>query len=69
MRAWLARRIVKEVSFYIETAYMANCHKQRRVERFFGRVGIWHERVLFPIARRLDKEAMVDQMIAECWWG
>jgi hypothetical protein len=69
MRSWLARACVVEVSGWIHSAYGYHCRDMPRAEQLCARIGLRLEKVLFPVARRLDKEAMVDQMVHECWWG
>jgi hypothetical protein len=69
MRARLARVLVRWVSRWIQAAYQANCRGMPRWESAWS----WGSRkvqgVAFPLARKLDREAMVDQMVEECWWG
>lgn len=68
-RSRFARALVRWVSRWISAAYDANCAGMKRMEAFWGFGGRQAQRVAFPIARRLDREAMTDQMIEECWWG
>lgn len=69
MSSWLARALVRWVSRNIEAAYMANEAGANRRERYWA----WQSRrvqsVAFPLARRVNHEAMTTQMIAEGWWG
>lgn len=68
-RASLSRSLVRWVSRWIEAAYHANCAGMPRMEAMWAFGGRQVQRVAFPLARRLDREAMTDQMIEECWWG
>jgi hypothetical protein len=68
-RSELSQWIVRKISNRISRAYNANCDGHHFRERMHGYIGKHLQRLLFPIARRLDKEAMVDQMIEESWWG
>jgi hypothetical protein len=69
MRARISRALVRWVSGWIGTAYYANCSRLRRVESASAWFGRNIQRATFPIARRLDRNAMTDQMVNEGWWG
>jgi len=69
VRARAARRIVRWVSGFIEMSYEANEVGWPEMSWVAGQVGRFMQMALFPVARLLDKEAMVDQMVVECWWG
>lgn len=69
MRKRLAQGIVRLISKHIECAYLANCHGKTKWENYHGRNARWLQKALFPIAKRLDHDAMVEQMVNECWWG
>jgi hypothetical protein len=69
LRAGASRALVRWVSRWIQAAYQANCDGRPRMESFFALCGRRVQWFAFPLARRLDGEAMVDQMIEECWWG
>lgn len=68
-RERLSRGIVKWVSGWIGTAYRANCYELPRVEDACFAVSKFFQPRLFPIANYIDKEAMLDQMANEGWWG
>lgn len=68
-RARAARTIVILVSDCIEIAYMAYCQRDKETEEKFANLGRRFQKILFPVARKLDKDAMVNQMVTECWWG
>jgi hypothetical protein len=57
------------VSRWIEAAYLANCAGAKWREALWAAGGRRAEKVAFPLARRLDERAMVEQMVEECWWG
>lgn len=74
IRAHLAKALVRWVSRWWATSY----NSWVRVDK--GEFGPWWhavwsypcpyvEGIAIPLARRLDKEAMVDQMVDEGWWG
>lgn len=69
MRARLARRLVKAVSGWIDMAYRAHEGGWYEMEKWAGRVGRFEQKIFLPVALWLDREAAVDQMIVECWWG
>ena len=69
MRARMARALVRWVSWWIDMAYRMNIVRLPRAEKVFGRGGQMTQKIAFPLARRLDKEAMGDQMVNEGWWG
>jgi hypothetical protein len=69
VRARAAAEIVQWVSFWIEFASVLNDLQQPRMEKWVARVGRTQQKLLFPLARLLHKQSMVDQMINECWWG
>lgn len=54
--AWVKYDKGEEGDFLWESEYWAN--RSREVQKYF-----------FPIARKFDKESMVDQLIEEGWWG
>lgn len=68
-RTRIAQSIVILVSDCIEAAYIANCNKEKETEEMYANLGVLLQKMLFPIARRLDKNAMARQMVNECWWG
>lgn len=67
-RSRFARALVRWVSRWHDAAYAANC-REAHSEAFWAAGARRAQRLAFPIARRLDREAMADQMIEECWWG
>lgn len=69
MRAELARKIVIAVSMLLTQAYLANCRGDKGIENLYGAASRALARLSFPLARKLDKEAMTTQMVEECWWG
>ena len=69
VRAEAARKLVIIVSILISQAYIANCFGQKRRENLYGWASNAVQAVAFPLARALDKKAMVDQMVEEGWWG
>ena len=70
MRAKLARGIVRWASSAWLCAMRCNDDPDRRDEELWWReTARWREKYGFPVARWLDREAMTDQMVEECWWG
>lgn len=76
LRARLAKRIVKRVAICYDRAIAANYLATRSdgqfwkdVENMWGRRAKDRERFWFPVARWLDKEAMVDEMVNHGYWG
>lgn len=69
LRASSSRLLVIWVSGWIGTSYYLNCLGQTRLENISAAIGRKIQSVAFPLAKKLDNEAMVDQMINECWWG
>ena len=57
------------MSRWIQAAYLANCNGSPRREAMWAAGGRRVQRFALPLARRLDREAMTDQMIEEGWWG
>jgi hypothetical protein len=69
MRERLARALVRWASRWIEAAYRAYCDDMPRLEALWSRGGRHVQRIAFPLASRLDREAMGEQMAREGWWG
>ena len=69
MRARSSRALVRWVSGWIGTAYECYVYNLPRAERTCGWIGRNIQRAAFPIARRLDRNAMGEQMVNEGWWG
>lgn len=69
MRARIARRLVKAASGWIDMSYKAHEMGWTEMEKWANRVARFESHVFIPLACRIDKEAAVDQMIVECWWG
>lgn len=69
MRARAARALVRWVSGWIDTAYQYNCLGMKRCESVAAWIGRDIQRIAFPVARRLDRNAMGEQMVNEGWWG
>lgn len=55
----------------MDASYSAYCRfdGDTAYSRFWARAARYAQAIAFPIARRLDQRAMVDQMAEECWWG
>lgn len=69
MRECVARMFVRYISGWINSGYLCNCYGAYRAEKVCAFCGSRLQWVLFHIAVRLDRDAMVDQMVEECWWG
>lgn len=69
MKARLAKWMVHCVARTIDHAYGCYCEDKRHMEKAWNIFGTRLERVFFPIARQLDKEAFTTQLIDESWWG
>jgi len=72
LRIWLVIRIVRFVAHWWDRAYDHYCDKQRRRERLCVGAAIDSEKLLFPIARRLDipgENWMGAEMAEHSWWG
>lgn len=71
MKTKLARWLVRWVSRWMDASYSAYCRfdGDTAYSRFWARAARYAQAIAFPIARRLDQRAMVDQMAEECWWG
>jgi hypothetical protein len=69
VRARLARALVHHVATGIDRAYDCHLMQMAEGEREWTRVWVRRERWAFPLARRLDRTAMTDQMVEDGWWG
>lgn len=69
LRMRAARWIVRWRARWLDAAYQAYSDEMWRFERFFAWGGNKIEKIVFPLARWLDKEAMETQMVEEGWWG
>lgn len=68
-RARSARWLVYLISSFLDHSYSAHGKNHKLRSGAWARSGHLLQKPLFPIARRLDKDAMGDQMAEECWWG
>jgi hypothetical protein len=69
VRAHLARRLVKVVSFITGRAYLAYTQDRKEDEIRWQKAAHALDGILLFIAGRLDREAMTEQMANEGWWG
>lgn len=69
MKAKLAQWIVKLASYQYGVGYRALCNRRYAKEERAAKRAIYITKTYFPIAEKLDKDAMLEQMCKEGWWG
>lgn len=68
-RDYIARALVRYVSTFIDFAFECNVLGFRRLERVYVTTGRIVEKPLLPLAKKIDREAALEQMAREGWWG
>lgn len=69
MRDYLARAIVRWVSSYIERSFTCHCNCHYGYAGLWAKAGKLAGKVGLPFARLIDRDAAVEQMAQEGWWG
>lgn len=69
MRDYLARALVRYVSGWYDQSFEAHYQCQFLESKQAAWLGRVSEKLLLPLALRIDRNAAAQQMVEEAWWG